>query len=134
MCTGISACLGRRDHVTAATGFALCVCVSAALWIALEKLGVPESVVDLVKFFHEDMKARVRVDGELLEVTNGLRQGCRMAPTLFNLYAGVVVERWLDRIEPLDSVGTLVVSKQDGLLFWRSTRNTQEMMVSLLTM
>ena len=97
----------------------------AALWIALRKLGVPEDVIKLVKSFHDDMKARVRVDGELLEeikVTNSLRQGCTLAPTLFNIYASVVAERWLDRIGTMDSVGTLIMNKQDGLLFRRSTR------------
>ena len=89
-------------------------------------------MVDLVKSFHEDMKARLRVDGELLdeiEVTNGLRQGYTMAPTLLNLYAAIVPERWLDKIEPLDGIGTLVVNKQDGLLFRGSTRNAQETML-----
>ena len=62
-----------------------------ALWHALEKLGVPNSVVNLVKSFHDGMKAQLSINGELLEekidVDNGLRQGCTMAPTLFNLYA-----------------------------------------------
>ena len=41
------------------------------------------------------MKARLRIDGEMLEeieVANSLRQGCTMAPTLFNLYACIVAE------------------------------------------
>ena len=43
-------------------------CLNAVLWIVPQKLGgAPEDVVKLVKSFHEDMKARVRVDGELLE-------------------------------------------------------------------
>ena len=29
----------------------------AALWVALEKLGVPKEMVDLVNSFHDDMKA-----------------------------------------------------------------------------
>ena len=48
-----------------------------------------------MRAFHEAIEARVRIDGELLdeiEVRNGLRQGCTMAPTLFNLYACVVAE------------------------------------------
>ena len=63
---------------------------------ALQKLGVPEAMIDLVKSFHSGMKARVRVDGTLLDdfnVSNGLRQGCVMV--LFNLYASIVSERWL---------------------------------------
>ena len=58
-----------------------------ALWRALLKLGVPEGLVELVKSFHDGIKAKVRVDGELLEefeVINGLCQGSTMAPTLFN--------------------------------------------------
>ena len=41
-------------------------------------LGIPEELVG-VKFFHESMKARIRVDGELLEeieVENELHQEC----------------------------------------------------------
>jgi len=104
----------------------------AALWVALEKLGVPKELVELVKSFHDDTRAEVRVDGELLqsiEVKNGLRQGCTMAPTLFNIYASVVAERWLSRIETSDGVGTLVVNKQDGLLFRRSTKHSSGTML-----
>ena len=62
-----------------------------ALWLALRRLGVPKVLVDIVKSFHDGMDATIRIDGEMLdssEVKNGLRQGCTMAPTLFNLYAG----------------------------------------------
>ena len=58
-----------------------------ALWLALLKLGVPEALVEIVRSSHDNMKASVRVDGELLEefeVTNSPHQGCTMAPTLFN--------------------------------------------------
>ena len=53
------------------------------------------------------MNASIRVDGELLkeiEVNNGLRQGCSMAPTLFNLDACVVGERWLSRVAEMEDV------------------------------
>ena len=64
------------------------------------------------------MRARVRVDGELLdeiEVNNGLRQGCTMAPILFNLYACVVAERWLDRVQNEEGVGTRMLYKLDNI-------------------
>lgn len=73
-----------------------------ALWMALQKLGVPDVLIDIIKSFHTDMQAKVRVDGQLLEeisVNNGLRQGCTMAPSLFNLYACVVAERWMETVE-----------------------------------
>ena len=104
----------------------------AALWLALLKVGVPETLVELGKSFHDHMKASVRVDGELLEefeVTNGLRQGCTMAPILFNLYACVVAERWVERVKEITDVGTLILCKQDNRLFRSSTRNAREVLL-----
>ena len=100
-----------------------------AMWRVLKKLGVPEVLVEIVKSFHTDMQARVRVDGELLddiEVNNGLRQGCTMAPTLFNLYACAVAERWMERVREVESAGTQILYKLDQKLFRRSTRKASE--------
>ena len=52
-----------------------------------------------MKCFHEDMDATVRVSNtstDPIRVQNGLRQGCVMAPVLFNLYFTVVLERYHD--------------------------------------
>lgn len=38
-----------------------------ALWIVLQKLGIPDVLVDIVKSFHEGMEARIRLDQEFLE-------------------------------------------------------------------
>ena len=100
-----------------------------ALWIALQKLGVPEAMIDLVKSFHSGMRATVRVDGTLLndfDVSNDLRQSCTMAPTLFNFYASIVSERWLHKVEESEGVGTLLLHRFDQKLFRRATRNAQE--------
>ena len=104
-----------------------------ALWIALRKLGVPEDVIKLVKSFQEDKKARVRVDGELeIKVTN-VRQGCKLAPTLFNIYmlALLLSAGWTGSGQYVEGVSTLMIIKQDayGLLFWRSTRYANRTMM-----
>ena len=68
------------------------------------------------------MKAVIRLEGTSLEeisVENGLRQGCCMAPVLFNLYTCLVVERWLARMEGVRGVGVTVKYKYDGKLFRR---------------
>ena len=46
-----------------------------AMWLALGKLGVPELLVKLIKSFHEDTKAKIRLNEVVLEeinVQNGL--------------------------------------------------------------
>ena len=100
-----------------------------ALWQVLHKLGIPDPTIQLIKAFHQDMQATIQLDGKTLEpidVDNGLRQGCCMAPVLFNLYACVFVERWLARIENLDGVGLTLKYKHDQKLFRRYTRNAEE--------
>ena len=92
---------------------------SAAMWSILGKLGVPEPTIELIKTFHQDTQATIRVDGDTLneiDVTNGLRQGCCLVPVLFNLYACVLVERWTDRIKHVDGVGAQLSFKLDGKL------------------
>ena len=72
----------------------------SALWCVLEKCGVPPTMLRIIRSFHDGMRASVRV-GDLrtadIEVKNGLRQGCVLAPTLFNMYFGAVVVYWRER-------------------------------------
>ena len=59
-----------------------------ALWCALHKYGIPEKLIELVHSFHQGMSATVIVCGEKsssFPVTNGLRQGCTIALTLFTV-------------------------------------------------
>ena len=68
-----------------------------ALWGVLENLGVPSTLVSIIRSFHEGMSAKVIVGQTFTEpigVCNGLRQGCTMAPVLFSLYFGAVVDDW----------------------------------------
>ena len=104
-----------------------------AMWKVLRKLGVPDALVDIIRSFHTNMEARIRVGGELLQeigVNNGLRQGCTMAPTLFNLYASVVAEKWAEAVEDVEDVGVDLLYKLDQQLFRRCTRGASEVMVT----
>ena len=92
----------------------------------LEKLGVPDNVIGLIRSCHEGAKARVSINGNLLEEkVEGLTQGCTLAPTLFNLYACLVMERWKAWVIDLNGVGTAMLNKLDGKLFRRSSRGAQ---------
>ena len=100
-----------------------------AMWLALRKLGVPEKTVQLIRSFHSGMEANICIEGELLEeisVENGLRQGCCMAPVLFNLYTCLLMERWAARVKENDGVGIQLNYKIDKKLFRKYTRNAEQ--------
>ena len=58
-----------------------------ALWIILRKLGCPPKLTALIWLFHDVMTAEVLSDGEAenCNISNGVKQGCVLAPVLFNL-------------------------------------------------
>ena len=65
-----------------------------ALWLVLEKYGIPPLLLRLIQSLHDRMKAKVSVDGAttpIIEVNNGLMQGCTIAPSPFNLYFNLVI-------------------------------------------
>eukprot|EP00117_Sycon_ciliatum_P044125 scpid56613/ scgid31873/ LINE-1 reverse transcriptase homolog len=68
-----------------------------SLWSILSKLGVPPKMLKVIQSLHEGMSAAVRVStasSDSFPVNNGLRQGCTLAPVLFNLYFAVVMDAW----------------------------------------
>ena len=63
-----------------------------------EKFEVPEVLIKIVRSFHENMTAQNRLEG--INMNNGLRQGCTIAPMLFNCMA----EQWCSRIKNVEGV------------------------------
>ena len=54
----------------------------------MAKFGCPPRYIAMVRQFHDGKQARVQNDGECSEpfpVTNGVKRGCVMAPTLFSM-------------------------------------------------
>ena len=59
------------------------------LWKILEKCGCPPKIIDIIQQLHDGMNVRVKISGDLSEpfaVTRGVKQGCTLAPALFNTY------------------------------------------------
>ncbi|BHF60138.1 hypothetical protein SprV_0100310000 [Sparganum proliferum] len=58
------------------------------LWKILQKFGRPERLTQMVRQLHDGMMARATENGAVsgpFAVTNGVKQGCVLAPNLFNL-------------------------------------------------
>ncbi|XP_036356658.1 uncharacterized protein LOC118762220 [Octopus sinensis] len=72
-----------------------------ALWKVLEKLGVPDKMLNVIISFHERMKAAVMSGGgssASFNITNGTKQGCVLASVLFALFS-VMLSYAFDNIQ-----------------------------------
>ena len=67
----------------------------------MAKCGCPPRFIAMVRQFHDGMQARVQNDGEFsepFEVTNGVKQGCDIAPTLFSMmFSAMLMDAFQDR-------------------------------------
>nr|VZI07622.1 unnamed protein product [Spirometra erinaceieuropaei] len=64
------------------------------LWKIMQKFGCPERFTQMVRQLHDGMMARVTDNGAVSEafaVTNGVKQGCVLTPTLFSLMFTVML-------------------------------------------
>ena len=65
------------------------------LWKILAKYGCWEKFISIVREFNDGMRARVQDNGDILEafaVTNGVKQGCVLAPMVFCLMFLVMLQ------------------------------------------
>ena len=86
------------------------------LWKIMSKFGCPDKFAEMVKLFHDCMQASVQDDGEhsaSFPVTNGIKQGCVLAPTLFS----IVFSAMLNDAYCEGKVGVDFHFRTDGKLF-----------------
>ena len=78
------------------------------------------------------MKAEVTVDSYLtpdFEVCNGLKQGCVIAPSLFNLYFNLVISQWQKKCADF---GVDILYKCSGKLIGERTQKPDRLKISEL--
>nr|VZI27470.1 unnamed protein product [Spirometra erinaceieuropaei] len=70
------------------------------LWKIMQKFGCPERFTQMVRQLHDGMMARVTDNGAVSEafaLTNGVKQGCVLAPTLFSLmFSAMLMDAYRD--------------------------------------
>ena len=88
-----------------------------ALWRVLEQYEVPEKVLNLIKDLHEGSEACVRDYGATsgwFSIGNGVKQGCVLAPLLFNVFIDFIIKQTLAEL-PGD-IGVEIEYSMDGRL------------------
>ncbi|VDL93168.1 unnamed protein product [Schistocephalus solidus] len=70
------------------------------MWKVMQKFGCPERFTHMVRQLHNGMMARVTDNGTVSEasaVTNAVKQGCVLAPTLFSLmFSAMLMDAYRD--------------------------------------
>ena len=86
------------------------------LWKIMANFGCPLRFIAMVWQFHDSMQARVQNDREFsepFEVTNGVKQGCVMASTLFNMmFSAMLMDAFSD-----SDTGFPIKYRFDGNIF-----------------
>uniref|UniRef100_K7E3Q4 RNA-directed DNA polymerase n=1 Tax=Monodelphis domestica TaxID=13616 RepID=K7E3Q4_MONDO len=87
-----------------------------ALWVILSKPGCPSKFVKLIQLFHVDMTGEVLSGGETFDrfnISKGMKQGCILAPVLFNLSFTQVLQHAVMDL----NLGIYIKYRRDGSLF-----------------
>lgn len=91
-----------------------------ALWKILSKCGCPEKFINIIRQLHDGMAGSVTIQGETTEsfgITNGVKQGCVLAPTLFGLFFAVMIKGVVNEIDRTTKDGILIRFRKDGRIF-----------------
>ena len=86
------------------------------LWKVLKVYGCPESFINMIRQFHDGMTGRVSIGGVISDafpINHGVKQDSVLAPTLFTLYLGAVLET----MSPNLASGVYIWTCSDGKLF-----------------
>ena len=78
------------------------------MWRVAEHYGIPIKIIRVLKNWYQGVCSCVQVDGEQSDwfpVESGLRQGCVISPTLFNMYIDHIMRRVMEEEERGANIG-----------------------------
>ena len=88
------------------------------MWQIMERLGCPPRFLNMVIQLHDDQRGQVRLNGDLSEpfaISNGVKQGCVLAPTLFSIFFSMMLRQATEDVNDDDSI--YIRYRIDGNLF-----------------
>nr|XP_054768285.1 uncharacterized protein LOC129275831 [Lytechinus pictus] len=88
------------------------------LWLILERLGCPPRFLSMIIQLHENQRGQVRLNShhsESFPITNGVKQGCVLAPTLFSIFFSVMLKQAMEGLDEDEAV--YIRYRLDGSLF-----------------
>ena len=80
------------------------------MWQIAKHYGIPATIVELLRNWYSGISSCVRldgVDGDWFLIRTGLRQGCVMSPSLFNIYMDAIMRKVTE-----DGAGGVMVGKE----------------------
>ena len=87
-----------------------------ALWTVLERIGCPPKFLSMIRLLHDGMTGQVLSSGivsDTFEISNGVNQGCVLAPVLFNIFFTCLLSHDVKDLEQ----GVYIRYRLDGSLF-----------------
>ena len=84
-----------------------------ALWATMHKFNIDQNLIALIQELYNHATSSVYLNGDIGEwfrTTVGVRQGCLLSPTLFNIFLERIMTDALDDHEPTVSIGGRTVS------------------------
>ena len=107
-----------------------------ALWTVLERFGCPPKFISMIRLFHDGMTGKVLSNGNVTEafaISNGVKQGCVLAPVLFNIFFTCMLSHAVRDQER----GVYICYRLDGSLFdlrrlAAKTKNLQSLLQEVL--
>ena len=73
-----------------------------ALWKMMRSIGVDNKIVNIIEQLYEETECAVTINGHITDwftVGVGVRQGCLLSPTLFNIFLEFVMQE-LESLQP----------------------------------
>ena len=83
-----------------------------ALWRMMIAIGVDTKIVNIIEALYKDTECAIVIDGHITEwfkVNIGVRQGCILSPTLFNIFLEFVMKELKSLDQDLQMKNTLSV-------------------------